>query len=361
MNDNSDFVIGVQFTRLGKTYHFKANEDRDLVVNDVVLVETSRGLQLGHIVGFPDPESDPSLQHIKSIICKASEEDLITQKEWLDKEDETTIQAKKCLKDHGYGNLKVIDSEYGYQGKNLTILISSTSDQKINTNPIQDLFEKDFPESQITVRQVGPRDVAKIYGGIGACGLPERCCSKFLTNFSSISIKMAKSQEISLTPEEITGMCGRLRCCLMYEYEQYEEGRKGLPKKNKWVETPEGVGRVSVVLPLRGTVLVSIPNNGFKEFAAEDVKITQKPTFPSQSTGRSQTRSNSGDSQKSRGRSNTSDTAQKTEKTDDGSKSNPPADANKGEKRTQKRRYNNRRGNRKPKDSGNNNTSSNAS
>lgn len=291
--NSTDFVIGIQFTRLGKIYHFKANKDRNLKTNDVVLVETTRGLQLGRVVEFPKPESNPSLQRIKSIIRKADSVDLLDQKSWTEKETETSSRAKKCLKANNIKNIKVVDSEYGYQGNNLTFLISSASDQKVNTRPTHEILESEFPEPQITVRQVGPRDVAKIYGGIGACGQPERCCSQFLTHFSSISIKMAKTQEISLTPEEITGMCGRLRCCLMYEYEQYTEGRRGLPKKNKWVETPEGIGRVSVVLPLRSSVLVFIHDVGLKEFSAEDVKITQRPVRPTVDQKNTQRNSNS--------------------------------------------------------------------
>jgi cell fate regulator YaaT (PSP1 superfamily) len=96
---------------------------------------------------------------------------------------------------------------------------------------------------------------------MGACGLENRCCSKFLTDFSSISIRMAKEQNISLTPTEITGMCGRLRCCLIYEYEQYVEARKQLPKKNKRVMTPQGEGRVVDVLILKESVIVEIPRS----------------------------------------------------------------------------------------------------
>jgi cell fate regulator YaaT (PSP1 superfamily) len=111
------------------------------------------------------------------------------------------------------------------------------------------------------MRQIGPRDVAKIIGGMGACGLETRCCSKFLTEFSPISIKMAKEQGISLTPSEITGMCGRLRCCLIYEYEQYVTARKALPKRNKRVVTPMGEGKVLDVAPMSSMVTVLIDSD----------------------------------------------------------------------------------------------------
>ncbi|NUM49291.1 MAG: hypothetical protein HUU38_31710 [Anaerolineales bacterium] len=121
-------------------------------------------------------------------------------------------------------------------------------------------------------RLIGPRDVAKILGGMGACGLETRCCSTFLTEFSPVSIKMAKAQGIALTPSEITGMCGRLRCCLIYEYEQYVEARKTLPKLNKRVITPLGEGKVVNVLPLKQAVLVDVPEKGLTEFLKHEIE-----------------------------------------------------------------------------------------
>jgi len=129
------------------------------------------------------------------------------------------------------------------------------------------------PKAQVDFRRIGHRDVAKIFGGMGTCGSPTRCCSKFLTDFSSISIRMAKEQGISLTPDEITGMCDRLKCCLIYEYEMYAENRKLLPKRNKRVMTPIGEGKVKEVLPLKMAVLVDIPNVGRKEFFNADIDI----------------------------------------------------------------------------------------
>ena len=122
------------------------------------------------------------------------------------------------------------------------------------------------------MRQVGPRDVAKFIGGMGACGLEERCCSKFLTDFSPISIRMAKAQGISLNPQEITGLCGRLRCCLIYEYEEYRKARETLPKRNKRVVTPAGEGKVIDVLPLKQSVLVLLEDERKIEFPREDIE-----------------------------------------------------------------------------------------
>ena len=123
-------------------------------------------------------------------------------------------------------------------GSRLAFLFSTETEDKADLKSLRKDMQTLYPQPQVEMRQIGPRDVAKILGGMGACGLETRCCSKFLTDFSPISIKMAKEQGISLTPTEITGMCGRLRCCLIYEYEQYVEARKKLPKRNKRVVTP---------------------------------------------------------------------------------------------------------------------------
>ncbi len=137
-------------------------------------------------------------------------------------------------------------------------MFSTETEDKVDLKSLRKDMQRIFTDSQVEMRQIGPRDVAKLLGGMGACGLETRCCSKFLTEFSPISIKMAKEQGISLTPGEITGMCGRLRCCLIYEYEQYVAARKELPKRNKRVVTPDGEGKVLDVFPLRNVILVEL-------------------------------------------------------------------------------------------------------
>jgi cell fate regulator YaaT (PSP1 superfamily) len=151
-----------------------------------------------------------------------------------------------------------VTAEYNYDGTRLAFLFSTESEDKVDLKSLKRDMQNTYPNTTIEMRQIGPRDVAKILGGMGACGIETRCCSKFLTDFSPISIKMAKDQGISLTPNEITGMCGRLRCCLIYEYEQYVEARKTLPKRNKRVITPKGEGKVIDVLPMSNKVMVFI-------------------------------------------------------------------------------------------------------
>lgn len=277
MTEETDFIIGIRFTRLGKIYHFTANHERDISIGDTVLVETSRGYQFGNVVQFVEDINELEHRRVKSIIRAANEEDLKAQQKWKAEEAIALEKARECLPRKGQDAVKVVHVEYGYLGESLSVLVTSVGEGKVNLTPIRNRLDNAFPNTKVHCRQIGPRDVAKLYGGIGACGLPERCCSQFMKGFTSISIRMAKAQEISLTPEEITGMCGRLRCCLNYEYEQYREGRRGLPKKGKWVETPDGVGRVTVVLPLRGSVLVNFQGGELQEYFGDQVSPASRP------------------------------------------------------------------------------------
>jgi hypothetical protein len=150
--------------------------------------------------------------------------------------------------------IKLVKAEYSFDGKRLTFLFSA--EERKDTKALRRRLSRTF-RARVELRQIGPRDVAKIIGGYGACGDP-RCCSTFLTEFSPISIRMAKAQGVSLNPTEITGMCGRLRCCLLYEYEQYVAARKNLPKQGKRVGTPFGEGKVISLLPLKEAALIDL-------------------------------------------------------------------------------------------------------
>ena len=151
-------------------------------------------------------------------------------------------------------------------------MFSSEEGEKTDLKPLKKAMQRMYPQTHVEMHLVGPRDVAKTLGGMGACGLACRCCSAFLTEFSPISIKMAKEQGISLTPTEITGMCGRLRCCLVYEYEFYVEARKTLPKRGKLVITPRGNGKVIDVVPLKGAIVVELEQGGTHEFMQDELQ-----------------------------------------------------------------------------------------
>jgi cell fate regulator YaaT (PSP1 superfamily) len=169
-------------------------------------------------------------------------------------------------------DVKIINAEFNFDGSRLTFMFNSENEDKVELKSLRQDLGKRYTGSQVEMRQIGPRDVAKVLGGMGACGLEKRCCSKFLIEFSPISIKMAKEQGISLTPAEITGMCGRLRCCLVYEYENYLAARKELPKRGKRVSTPQGEGKVLNVNPITMAILVDLPEIGKREYAREEIE-----------------------------------------------------------------------------------------
>jgi cell fate regulator YaaT (PSP1 superfamily) len=272
-------VVGVRFSKVGKIYHFDSRHLESVKVGDAVVVETSRGWQLGEVaqlVNDPDIVIDGAMKPVDRL---ATPRDLLLRQLWELKEIEVVEQSRKRAAELGLRNIKIIAAEYSFDGSRLVIIYSCESEDKVDLKSLRQDSQRAYAPAQVELRQIGPRDVAKIIGGMGACGLEMRCCSRFLNEFSSISIRMAKDQGISLTPTEITGMCGRLRCCLIYEFETYAEARKGLPKRNKRIATPEGEGKVIDVLPLAGKIRVDIPEVGIREYTREQFEAFEKQAF----------------------------------------------------------------------------------
>jgi len=265
-------IIGVRFTQIGKAYHFDASSIPEVKVGSHVVVETSRGKQLGEVTQIVQNPISPSEGIWKSVERLATPRDLILRRIWAQKELEAMIACRERVASLKLSGVKIMAAEFSFDGARLTLMFSTETEDKSDLKSLRHDMQKNYHQSQVEMRQVGPRDVAKMLGGMGACGMETRCCSKFLTEFSPISIKMAKEQGISLTPTEITGMCGRLRCCLVYEYEQYVVARKELPKRNKRVITPLGEGKVLDVNPLQMTIRVELPNVGWREFSREEVE-----------------------------------------------------------------------------------------
>jgi cell fate regulator YaaT (PSP1 superfamily) len=282
MADNPPRIVGVRFSRVGKVYHFDASGVDGIKIDDSVIVETSRGLQLGQVALIVVKPSAPPDGSWKRVDRLATARDLMLRQSWQKLEPEVVAAGRQRARELALEGIKVIAAEYAFDGSRLTVLFSSETDEKMEIKSLKQDLQRQFGPAQVELKQIGPRDVAKFFGGMGACGLENRCCTRFLTEFSSISIKMAKEQGISLTPTEITGMCGRLRCCLIYEYELYVAARQLLPKRNKRVITPQGEGRVVDVIPLRDMVLVELPELGVRQFArlecqpAEELEALQK-------------------------------------------------------------------------------------
>src|SRR5436190_17396680 len=249
-------LIGVRFTKVGKIYHFDTSAVPDVVVGEHVIVDTSRGKHLGEVIQLVQDLPEKPEGGWRSVERRANPRDLLLQQSWQSKQTEAMINCRARASEIGLRDVKIVTAEYNYDGSRLAFLFSTESEDKVDLKSLKKDMHEIHPNTHIEMRQIGPRDVAKFLGGMGACGIETRCCSKFLTDFSPISIKMAKEQGISLTPNEITGMCGRLRCCLIYEYEQYVAARKELPKRNKRVITPKGEGKVIDVLPMSNKIMV---------------------------------------------------------------------------------------------------------
>lgn len=261
-------AIGVRFQKLGKLYHFELSDPDEVQAGDHVIVETKRGRQLGQVIAHIPPEKVYRGRGLRPIERKATPRDLVMQQVWREKELNALITCREKAHELNIKDVKFVKAEYSFDGSWLTFYYA-TENKKINLNRLRTALDRSF-RTRIELQLVGPRDVAKILGGHGACGGP-RCCSTFLTDFSPISIKMAKEQGVSLNPQEITGMCGRLRCCLIYEYEQYVEAKKHLPKRGKKIGTPHGEAKVKDVLAMRDAVVVEIGGERY-EVAREQIE-----------------------------------------------------------------------------------------
>jgi cell fate regulator YaaT (PSP1 superfamily) len=259
--------VGVRFQKLGKLYHFKLNGDAaGIQPGDHVVVETKRGRQLGQVIAYVDPQEIDRRRGLKAIERKANPRDLVMKQVWEQRELDALISCREKVQQMGIKDAKFVKAEYSFDGSWLTFMYA-TENKKLDIRPLRRSLSRMF-RSRVDMVLIGPRDVAKIMGGHGACGAP-RCCSTFLTEFSPVSIKMAKEQGISLSPQEITGMCGRLRCCLIYEYEQYVEAKKQLPRAGKRIDTPYGQGRVVDVRALRDSVIVEVEGDYHEVFRHE--------------------------------------------------------------------------------------------
>jgi cell fate regulator YaaT (PSP1 superfamily) len=271
--ENPMVIVGVRFSKIGKNYYFNASHVPDIQVGQQIVVETSRGWQMGEVTEITDKLSPELKQNIKKIDRRATENDLAKKQELSKKEEEAFSKCLHLQRKMNFRDIKLVTAEIGFDEKSLSILYSSPEDEEIKgLDHFQKAIREEFPRMRIDLHKIGPRDVAKYFGGLGACGMEVRCCTRFLCEFQSISIKMAKIQNISLTPSDITGMCDRLRCCLNYEFCQYEEILKGLPRRNQRVMTPEGEGRVVDLIPLQEKVVVQIGEESEKTFENSQVE-----------------------------------------------------------------------------------------
>lgn len=232
-------VISVRFPTSGRAYYFDPG-DFELHEGDSVIVETARGTEFGEIVKMPHEVADEFVvQPLKPIVRIATDEDKRMREEYSSKEGEAFEICKKKIAKHQL-DMKLIGVEYSFDGSKVVFFF--TADERVDFRELVKDLASEF-RTRIELRQIGVRDEAKLLGGLGPCGRPV-CCNSFLDTFRPVSIKMAKEQNLSLSPTKISGLCGRLMCCLQYEEAAYEETKQRMPRVGKDIQTPDGIGHV---------------------------------------------------------------------------------------------------------------------
>lgn len=266
-------VVGIRFQRAGKIYYFDPL-DYDLETAMHVIVETARGIEMGTVLIPPkEVDDDKVVQPLKPVIRIATDDDEKVIEKNKEKEAEAYVICKEKIAKHGL-DMKLVAAEYTFDNNKL--LFYFTADGRIDFRELVKDLASVF-RTRIELRQIGVRDETKMLGGIGICGR-ELCCRSYLTDFVPVSIKMAKEQNLSLNPTKISGVCGRLMCCLKNEQETYEYLNSRLPSVGDSVITPTGMhGEVSGVNVLRQLVKVIVDNGEEKElqeYAVDDLKFT---------------------------------------------------------------------------------------
>jgi cell fate regulator YaaT (PSP1 superfamily) len=266
-------VIGVRFRQASKIYFFAPGK-LQIEKGDQVIVETARGVEFGNVVVGPKEVPDEDImQPLKSVIRVATEEDKKIEEKNREKEKEAFDICLEKIRKHEL-DMKLINAEYTFD--NNKVLFYFTADGRIDFRELVKDLAAVF-RTRIELRQIGVRDETKIRGGIGICGIP-RCCNTYLSEFAPVSIKMAKEQNLSLNPTKISGVCGRLMCCLTNEQETYEDLNSKLPAVGDFVTTRDGLkGEVQSVSVLRQLVKVIVTLEGdekeIREYKVDELRF----------------------------------------------------------------------------------------
>ena len=261
-------IVGVRFKKAGRVYYFDP-AGIDLGVNDFVVIETSRGLELGHVVIAPKQVLvNEVTTPLKPVVRKAEPEDVSRAQELEDGKEEALIECGKLIAKLNLP-MKLLSAEYNLDGSRLTFFFSAA--ERVDFRELVRQLTNQL-KVRVELRQMGPRDEAKLIGSFGRCGR-QLCCMSFLSEFAPVSIRMAKEQGLPLNPMKISGVCGRLMCCLGYESEQYHAMRGKLPKNGQRVSTAMGVATVVSGNPLKETVLVELESQANVELPLTEISI----------------------------------------------------------------------------------------
>lgn len=280
-------VIGVRFQNAGKLYFFDPGQLWP-TPGDFVIVETSRGVEFGEVVTAIHEINDEQLEFpLKRVLRIASAQDVQHNRDNKRAEKDAYAICQKKIVEHKL-DMKLVSVEYTFD--NSKILFYFTANGRVDFRSLVKDLASVF-KTRIELRQIGVRDEAKMLGGLGPCGRPI-CCGAFLGDFQPVSIKMAKEQNLSLNPIKISGVCGRLMCCLKYEQDTYEQTRKRMPRVGREIQTPDGMGTVTELNVIKETVRVRIikgDSSELKDYPLEELqKLTpesaaSKPAAPAES------------------------------------------------------------------------------
>jgi cell fate regulator YaaT (PSP1 superfamily) len=264
-------LVGIRFHQAGKVYYFDA-AGLPLQVNDCVVVETARGQELGHVIISPGQVLSANVtEALKPVIRKATENDLKQSEQRKEQNEKALLKSRELI---GKLNLsmKPVSAQYNLDGSYLTIFF--TAEKRVDFRELVKELSRNL-KTHVELRQIGARDEAKQIGGLGRCGCA-LCCTTFLSEFAPVSIKMAKEQNITLNPVKTSGLCGRLLCCLGYEYEQYRDMKGTLPAAGQEVTTPLGKARVINVNPLNQVVFLELESKAVVEMPVSKITWQKK-------------------------------------------------------------------------------------
>lgn len=267
-------VIGVRFKRVGKIYYFLPGSIA-FKQGDFAIVETAKGQEYGEVVLVDkDVDENDLVAPLKKVLRRANSKDEKKIEENHEKEKEAFETCVNKIEKHGL-DMKLVDVEYTFD--NSKIVFYFTADGRVDFRELVKDLAGVF-RTRIELRQIGVRDEAKMLGGLGPCGRA-CCCSYFLGDFNPVSIKMAKEQNLSLSPTKISGLCGRLMCCLNYEHEHYKDTCRRMPRQGSTVDTPSGIGVVldNNCITEKVRVKISLPDETFdiESFDLSDVKAAR--------------------------------------------------------------------------------------
>lgn len=262
----ADQIVGVRFKTAGKVYYFDP-AGLDLEVNGHVIVETSRGQELGKVAIAPRQALANEInESLKPVLRKAEPEDILRTQELEARAEEALTQCGEMIRELQLP-MKLLSADYNIDGSRLSFLFSA--EQRVDFRELVRRLTKQF-KTKVELRQVGTRDEAKLIGGFGRCGRP-LCCMSFISEFDPVSIRMAKDQGLPLNPMKISGVCGRLMCCLGYENEQYRAMKEKMPRAGQQISTAMGDATVVDSNALKETVLVRLDSEATVELPLNEV------------------------------------------------------------------------------------------